>query len=214
MRSVRYTLLSDGSSDRALTYILTWLLRQYLPGWAIQPAWADLSRVPRWPMTLPERIRWSIELYPCDLLFVHRDAEREPRSSRVDEIHHAVAELTPSAMLPPIVCVIPVRMLEAWLLADEAAIRTAAGNPNGRHSLDLPRLREVESLPDPKNVLNSLLLEASGLHGRRRRGFRVNAIRVAQLTDDFSPLRQLPAFQALEAELVHTIGQQGWYSQV
>ena len=29
MQELRYTLLADGSSDRALLPILTWLLRQY-----------------------------------------------------------------------------------------------------------------------------------------------------------------------------------------
>jgi hypothetical protein len=37
--------------------------------------------------------------------------------------------------------VVPVRMTEAWLLADEFAIRSAPGNPNGTQSLDLPDLR-------------------------------------------------------------------------
>ena len=49
MKELSYTLLSDGSSDKALMPILTWLLRGYLPNWAIQPEWADLSRLPKRP---------------------------------------------------------------------------------------------------------------------------------------------------------------------
>ena len=87
MRELRYTLTTDGSSDAALLPILTWLLRTNGVSCAIQPEWAD-SRQSRQPnkRKLVNRIRWSLDLYPCDLLFVHRDAEREPRTKRVDEI--------------------------------------------------------------------------------------------------------------------------------
>jgi hypothetical protein len=40
MRELRYTLLSDGPSDRALLRILTWLLRTHGVEMAIQPDWA------------------------------------------------------------------------------------------------------------------------------------------------------------------------------
>jgi len=46
MSSIRYTLLTDGSSDRALIPILNWLLRQHLLNHEIQSEWADLSRLP------------------------------------------------------------------------------------------------------------------------------------------------------------------------
>jgi hypothetical protein len=36
MRELRYTLLSDGSSDRALLPVLTWLLHEHTFEFAIQ----------------------------------------------------------------------------------------------------------------------------------------------------------------------------------
>jgi hypothetical protein len=42
MMELHYTLISDGSSDRALIPILNWLLKIHLNDWAIQPQWADL----------------------------------------------------------------------------------------------------------------------------------------------------------------------------
>ena len=51
MSDLRYTLLADGSSDRALMPILSWLLREHLPHRAIQEEWADLGRFPRAPST-------------------------------------------------------------------------------------------------------------------------------------------------------------------
>src|SRR5437762_9805829 len=110
MRELRYTLVSDGSSDRALIPILTWLLRDQLGAdWAIQPAWADLSRLPRRPKGLAARVCAAIDLFPCDLLFVHRDAERDPLEKRVEEIEAACAELAEAVQY---LGVVPVRMQE------------------------------------------------------------------------------------------------------
>ena len=85
----------------------------------------------------------------------------------------------------------------------ETAIRVAAGNKNGRVKLDRPSLRSVEQLADPKSKLKDLLLTASELTGRRRTKFNENgAVRlVAEFIEDFSPLRELPAFRALEADI-------------
>lgn len=77
MDEIRYALITDGSSDRALIPILTWVLREKGAVDRIQPEWADLRRLPRPPQTLGERISTAITLYPCDLFFIHRDAEGE-----------------------------------------------------------------------------------------------------------------------------------------
>lgn len=204
MKELRYTLLSDGSSDRAFIPLLTWLLRVHGVECAIQSRWADLGRVRKAPKKLPERVSFSLELYPCDLLFIHRDAEKEPHGTRVAEIQKAVADdALKSVQVPPIVCVVPVRMQEAWFLFDEAALRRASGNPNGRQLLQLPAITQVERLPDPKSILHQLLRDASGLTGRRLKSFSVreSAQRVAELINDFEPLRALTAFKALEAEI-------------
>lgn len=172
--------------------ILNWLLVQHAAV-AFAPQWADLRRLLRPPRDLRQRVIRAVELYPCDLLFVHRDAERAPRAARVAEIR-AVLEPT-----PPAVCVVPVRMQEAWLLFDEAAVREAAGKPTGRISLRLPPLRRAEAVPDPKRVLHQALIAASGLGGRKRRQFpvRERVHRLATLLQDFSPLRALPGLCSL-----------------
>lgn len=211
MKELRYTLLSDGSSDKALLPLLTWLLRSHLVEYAIQSTWADLRRLPKPPKKLLQRIILSLELYPCDLLFVHRDAEKETHQKRVVEIQEAILQVK-SVQVPPFVCVIPVRMQEAWLLFDEAALRRAAGNPNGHQVLDLPDVAQLEELPNPKNILHELLRQASGLSSRRVKKFSVNerVHRVAELIDDFTPLRSLPAFMMLEAEIKQVIKAQSW----
>lgn len=190
-----YTLVADGTSDRVLLPILTWSLKQQdlTP---IVEQWADTGRIPR-PRSNEERLRTALELYPCDVLFVHRDAEAQPSDLRREEIAAAVPRLV--RHIP----VVPVRMTEAWLLADETAIRFAAGNPNGRENLNLPELRRLEDLPNPKRVLHEALSRASGLGARRRSRLSVGQ-RVHQIPnyiDDYSRLNVLPAFRTLQQDI-------------
>jgi hypothetical protein len=203
--TVRYTLVSDGSSDRLLLHVLDWLLSVNSVR-VFSGQWADLARLRRPPRGLGERLRRAVDLYPCQLLFVHRDAEGVERSIRAAEIR---AVLEPE---PPGVCVVPVRMQEAWLLFDEAALREASGRPGGREALGLPPLRRLERIADPKTMLHHALVTASGARGRRRRRFpvRERVHRVATLIRDFSPLRNLPAFRVLEHELRALVKERGW----
>lgn len=205
MRELTFTLVSDGSSDRALLPILTWLLRQHLVDAAINPQWADFRHLLEPPRKLDGRLWVVWQMYPCQLLFIHRDAERETHEKRTSEILQAIATVGGGAS--PAISVIPVRMQEAWLLHDEQAIREAAGNKAGTMSLKLPPLRTVEQIPDPKQTLYGLLKEASGLSGRRLHHFRPQerTHRIAEFIDDFSPLRQLTAFQVLEREIVNWV---------
>jgi hypothetical protein len=103
-------------------------------------------------------------------------------------------------------------MQEAWLLFDEAVIRLAADNPRGRVSLEIPPMEKLEEVADPKDLLWRALMTASGLRpGRRHRFLPAARIhRVAELIDDFSPLRKLSAFQALEEDLRATLAERLW----
>ena len=212
MKFFNFTLLSDGSSDKALIPHLTWLLRQNGLTLPIVSAWADLSRLREKPAGLLQRIERSIELYPCELLFIHRDAEKENPDKRREEISEALANLNDKTVKPPSVCVVPVRMQEAWLLFDELAIRRASGNPYGSSNLDLPKLKKVEGLPDPKETLYDLLRTASEKIGRRLKQFSVrhSAGQVSEFIEDFSPLRKLSAFSQLENDIKETIEINDW----
>jgi len=211
MDEVRYTLISDGPSDRALIPILTWVLREKGDVTRVQSEWADLGRLPRPPKSLSDRILLAIDLFPCDLLFVHRDAERQEPKRRYEEIHSAIREASSQGFRTPAVCVVPVQMTEAWLLFDEVAIRLAAGNPNGKNPLNLPEISEIEQISDPKDILFQVLREASGLTARRLKKFNLSGarIRITEVIVDFSPLRGLRAFQELEKRIL-ILRQNGW----
>lgn len=200
MSEIRYTLVSDGSSDRALMPILNWLLRELVPDITLVPSWSDPRRVPIPAGDLGGRVRFAAQSSPCDLMFVHRDAEGQTLELRRQQIRDAV---TVANIVTPSICIVPVRMQEAWLLFDERAIREAAGNPRGAEDLGLPDPRRLEDIADPKAVLYEALRVASGLSSRRRTTLRIPPMvhRLAELIVDFTPLQHLAAFNALREEI-------------
>ena len=193
---VTCTLVADGSSDRVLVPLLRMLLDEHCLGPYRPPHFVEL------PAGLPliDRIQQALDLYPCDLLFVHRDAEKAASTARAEEIRQALVTFKDC---PPAVLVIPVRMTESWLLVDEKAIRTASGNPSGKAALHLPSLAKIEALPDPKEVLFEALRTASELAPNRLRKFNPEEKRhrVTDLMDSLDRLRRLPSFQHLEQQI-------------
>jgi hypothetical protein len=206
---LRYTLLADGSSDKVLIPILNWLLVDLGVPMAVQGEWADLSGCSA--TSLQDRVSRALDLYDCDLLFIHRDAEAQSRKQRLTEIDSAI-----SAMDLQLNCncipIIPIRMTESWLLISEDAIRFAAENRNGTVPLDLPRLSRLESLIDPKECLYGMLRTASQKTGRRLREFKPqrHVHRISYAINDFSPLRRLSSFQDLESDILVWMSRMGW----
>jgi hypothetical protein len=202
MTTLRFTLVAEGTSDRVLIPILRWMLLRHHPGFEWMGQTAELHELPRPPRSLPEKIATASELFPADVIFIHRDSDREPPEARRKEITDAIASLRES---PPWhwIPVIPVRMTEAWLLVSETALRSASGNPNGRTSLQLPPLRDLETIPDPKNVLQNLLVDGSGLTGRRRKKFNFSAqrARIPDFFENWETLLRLSSAKQLYDEI-------------
>lgn len=193
---VSYTLVPDGTSDAVLLPILTWVLRQQGVQ-TIQEQSVDFSRLPKFP-NQSARLDAIIDLYPCDVLFVHRDAEAQDPSLRRTEI-----ERMDWRSATPRIPVVPIRMTEAWLLLDDSAIRQAAGNPCGAVDLKLPSIEKLETTPDPKKLLHEALVLASGLNARRKSALQVHR-RVRLIPHhiaDFSKLSGLAAFQLMQKDI-------------
>lgn len=82
------TLMADGASDRVLIPILQWLPDRHCPSaCALNFAERRSSR----SNSLGDRITAALADYPCNLLFVHRDAEADAPASRQQEIEAAWA---------------------------------------------------------------------------------------------------------------------------
>ena len=197
MKRVSATLLTDGSSDKLLKPLIELLLSEHTD----LPYEVNFAEgLPPIAKGLKSRIKSALELFPCDFLFVHRDAEGVGTVMRQQEIDNSwpAGEQTTA-----LICVIPVRMTEAWLIANAKPIRLAVGNPNGTEGLDLPAAKDIESSPDPKKILFAALKTASGLNTRRQANFNPHKFRhrVSELTDDLAPLRMLASFQHLEVQV-------------
>lgn len=197
MRIVKYTLLADGRSDQSLLPIIQWVIEEHFPDLSLQSAFA-VDGIPPISAGLRRRAQAAAALYRGDVLFVHRDAERDGYKVRIAELNEAL-----NGVETVYVPVIPVRMTEAWLLGDESAIRRAAENPRGRVELQLPTRERWESLPDPKAILFGALHRAADRPARRPIDEHRCRSRVAELTaGGFSHLRSLASFASFENDVV------------
>jgi hypothetical protein len=198
MQVITTGLIVDGSSDRALIPLIKQLFKTHLAAPFSEP---ELIAPP--VNNLTEKIKYAVTNFSFDLLFVHRDAENEPTEKRVAEITQA----TPMGN-HPVICVIPVKMTESWLLSSESAIRHAVGNPNSKVKLTLPKSKQIESC-DAKLVLNTALTTACEHGTQRRRKFNPEQYRyrVAELTTDLVALRKIPSFRKLEMDLIDMLKQ-------
>lgn len=138
-----------------------------------------------------------------DLVFVHRDADSADHQPRYDEIADAADKVSGGKF--PVIGVVPVFELEAWLLLDGPAIRSVVGRPNGKLALALPSLAKVEKTSQPKEILASACLKASEKSGRRyekeRRLFSQRRRALLERLDIDGPIMQLQAWQRLKMDV-------------
>lgn len=199
--SIKYTFSSEGPSDRVLQQHINWALER-LTSLPFDGEWADPSIFDVRARDVATRAAQALAYYPCNLLFVHRDADADGFEVRRSEIRNALRQAGIGVLAVPVV---PVRMTESWLLCSESAIRCAAGRPAGTEALAIPSLRNLEGLTDPKVRFEEVLCKASEHKGRKLDQFRRDIpslkYRVAELVDDFEPLLQIPAFREFYCEL-------------
>ena len=83
MTDIRYTLVSDGSSDRILIPILNWLLEGLCEDSAVQPQWADLGWLKKPPVGLAERLKERGSILPLQFpVHSSRCGIPEPRGAK------------------------------------------------------------------------------------------------------------------------------------
>jgi hypothetical protein len=194
MQRFAATLVAEGTSDQALLPFIEFVLDEHC---AVPHVTSYASNLASGPLS--DRIPQALARYPCELLFIHRDADRTAVADRELEIRTAALAAGRSIAI----CIVPVRMTEAWLLADPLAIRRAAGNPLGTANLGLPIVARLEAQVDPKSLLFAALETASGLGPSRLRRFdRYRARRqISGFVEDFDALRRLPSFRHFESQV-------------
>lgn len=201
--TMRALFLADGPSDLPLATHLEALCAEN--GREVQVTPIDPRHLSAGGRTVEGRLRIVLaqDVDP-DLVFIHRDAEAQGPEQRVAEVHAgATAAGVP---LKKVVPVVPVRMTEAWLVLDEAEIRRVAGRPASSNVLGLPPIGTVETIPDPKALLQEALMKAGAPSGRRRRrqferDFGQHRALLLQRLDLGGPINQLSAWQRLKGNI-------------
>ncbi len=205
MKELKFTLIGDGSSDKALMNIINWLLDDVYPKLSKNGTYADFRGITNPPKKgdIYNQIDYAKKYYPFDILFYHRDAETKEKKIiqlRKNEIFSKVNGIIDDEL---IVCIIPVVMMESWLLFDELAIKKAAENRNYNQKIELPKLNKIETLIDPKTTLHNILKQVSCKKKRNLDKFNLNyAVHlVSDNIIDFKKLRILSSFQEFENDL-------------
>ena len=198
---IRFALVAEGTSDHGLVRHLEDLCVRLGASEATGeiPPFDLLSKPPG--KTIPGRLSVLHELCPdVGLVFVHRDADSVGSAVRRAEIEAGIPQ-----NFPVVVPVIPIAELEAWLLLDERALFAAVGRPLKSGLLDMPKSAHIESLSHPKELLKTLLAQASGKTGKRlarvSKDFAANRRFLIERLEIDGPVRQLAAWLCLMEEL-------------
>lgn len=148
------------------------------------------------------------------VLFIHADADGDAdraRRERVEPGRLAVlSELGPTGRA--VVAVVPVKMTEAWALADLEALRTVLSTTRSREGLGLPPSpAHLEAESQPKLLLDRVVKAA---HARpRRRRVEGGATYLDRLAEEvrLETLRKLRAFRGFEADVVTALAGLGYF---
>lgn len=202
MKNIKLTLIPDGSSDTCLLEIIKWTLNDLYPRRVFEIDAADFTGLRNPPKTLEKKIKFANNFFPCDILVIHRDAEKTDKSI-IEERRKEIIKAIQDNKKLIFVCIIPITMMETWLLIEVNALKKGAGNRNYTKQILLPPIGKLETLRNSKETLHKLLQDISGLKGRNLDKFNVHtAVHiVAENIKDFTPLRSLDAFKIFEAEL-------------
>ncbi|RPK59663.1 hypothetical protein EES43_18275 [Streptomyces sp. ADI96-02] len=198
----RVLFIGEGSSDNGLVpHVESIAVRKGLEISVTVPDFGLLR--PSTGHSVPGKLRAIRALGGTyDLAVVRRDADRGLAQDRRDEIEEAVDAEWPGLQH---VAVVPVRMLEAWLLLDEECLRQVAENPRGRVGLDLPKGVAAEKVADPKQLLKDSPAQASEYKGRRlaqfQKRFSQHRLRMLELLDPEGPVACLPSWQGFVKDL-------------
>lgn len=141
-----------------------------------------------------------------DVLFVHADGSGDPEGA----LDHVVRPLIDRLQTehgdaaPTCVPVVPVREMEAWAIADPAALAHLLRSQLDAEALGLPSdAARCESVADPKAALREAVSRARSRTRRRRGGIPYEPLgeRV-----HLERLDRLPAFQRMRAALIEALG--------
>ena len=203
MKKINYYFIGEGSSDTSLVDHIDAMLVEA----GFDEVYSDAPDIgliePSAGNSVGEKIDALIRWDPnVKTFFIHRDADNAGYDARINEIHRQTAHLPGYVIIP----VIPVKILESWLILDEQAIKSVIGHPGSKVKLNLPNPKHVESRSNAKELLFEAMDKACMLSGKKLKKFQKshNKFRhmlVQNLHPD-GPVAQTTSHQKLRALIV------------
>ena len=199
-RQIQFGVYAEGPTDYRYypnllrRYIIHLCLENGLDAEIVQPL--SIERISG--SFLEQMKEIEIQREGLQYIFVHSDADSRSTEGTIKNKWQPWMERCeqPEKWIP----VIPVRMLESWLLADrEALASTFIINP--AKITEILGNSNPEQIPDPKAKLSEII---RGGKQRKRTGYEEN---LAQRTR-FSELEKLSSFQELREHLMTTMFRQ------
>lgn len=206
MRQLVLALYAEGATDeRFLPRIIQRTAEHLLAGYGVDILDLEVinSSVHRLPTLIGQFEAAAREAKGRHILIVHQDADAPDQESALRERIQPGLDLVhqkPERYQQDIVPLIPVRMVEAWMLADPIALCQVIPGCSSPDELNLPQKPDqVEHISDPKAELKRI---TSTYQARRRRS-RSHAYRAkiqGRLADEIAieRLKRVPAYQTFE----------------
>ena len=151
------------------------------------------------PEFVLEASKEGVGKYGIMILAVHADSDKESLQERIRDkfapAQHALDQEDENLYCKTLTPVIPMRMIEAWMLADTALLKEEMGTTLSDASLGLHRL--PESIADPKSLIERAVSIAMQQRPKKRRTLSIADL-YEILGDEIAieALLRLPSYQS------------------
>lgn len=166
MANLALRLYAEGPTDERLLSKRGRGVADVLP---VEPI--DLTNVPRGLNRAERILEAARRAAGSHLLIIHADADRQSRSAVLQTRFKRGEDLVRRAhqegqgVCDRLIPIIPVRMTEAWMLADSRALVAEVGEHPSRGLPNLPtNPRAIEAERDPKQVITTAIRQARSHH--------------------------------------------------
>lgn len=152
-----------------------------------------------------EASKKGMEDFGITLLFVHTDADNDTDDqifeSKIKPAIYAIQNANTEVYCTTITAVVPVRMMEAWMLADIDLLKSEIGTSISTVELGLHR--SPEQYADPKAAIeHAIQLSSLEVPKRRRFDFTIRDLyKPIGQKMDLNKLRRLPSYSKFEGSL-------------
>lgn len=172
---------------------------------------------PKTGMTFPQYVkeasRVACDKYGVMTLAVHTDADKNTYEQRIankiEPARNVLAELEEDKYCKLLTPVIPVRMMEAWMLADKKLLKEEIGTELSDEELGINRNPEL--IPDPKDVIeNAIRISTQSLPKRRNRPTLAELYGVIGNAVEHDSLMLLPSYRKFKEEVRETFRALGY----